>query len=225
MEAIAIEVESRSEKGTARSKGLRKSGVIPAVVYAKGRASTDIKLNALEFLRKTQGVKATQLFKLATKASDLDGQLVLIKQVQMEPIKETVTHIDFLAITEGTKIRVDVAISLVGEPAAVKFGEADLLQLAYQLEVECLPSDIPSVIEVDVSGLESGHSLHISDLPLPANVVVVGRTDLAVATLAAKRAEEAASVVAAPAAEGDAAKAEGAEAKSDDKDKEKDKSK
>lgn len=235
METVELEVTTRDEQGTAQVERLRKTGFVPAVVYAKGLKTQGIKIAGPEFSKKASRAGHSRLFRFSSTTKELNNLLTLIKDVQVEPISQRVVHVDFLAVTEGTKIRVTVPVELTGMPAGVKAGEADLIQTAFELEVLCIPSKIPARIDVNVDGLTIGHSLHASDIQLPEDVKLVSKRDQSVATVVPKRAAEeptaaaaatpaeGAAEGAAPAAEGAAPAAEGADKEKPKKEKGKDK--
>ena len=198
MKQIQIEVTDRAELGSSAMKRLRREGLIPGVVYGDSRTPSAFSVNNHTFKRTVLGQRQSQLYKLQSKNTDLNGLVVLIKELQFEPLHDQVLHVDFYAITEGHKITVSIALELVGECPAVKLGEAILNQTAYEIEVECLPSEIPDVIKVDISELVAGHAIHAGDLKLPANVVLMVDEDTSIVGALIKREEEEAPVVAAP---------------------------
>lgn len=191
MAYVELTVEGRDGKGSMLAQKLRRSGYIPAVVYSGGEEAIPIMVKGRDFVLMAKRHGHTQLFKFKSDASSLDGKLALVKSVQTEPIKETVLHIDFLRVEEGHRITVEVPIEITGECPAVKEGKALLNQTTYELEVECLPGEIPGSIKVDVSGLREGQSIHASDLVLPETAVLKSSGSLAiVSTVAPKMAEE-----------------------------------
>src|SRR5262249_34105776 len=130
------------------------------------------------------------------------------KSVQMEPVKEKVLHVDFLSVHEGHRITVTVPIELTGEAEAVKLGLMILNQTLYEAELECLPTEIPDSLVVDISNLTPGHTIHAREIPLPENARLKSDADLTVVTLLERSEEE---VAPAPVA-AEAAAAEGAAA-------------
>lgn len=211
MELIELEVRSRDEKGSSAASRLRRAGNIPAVVYSEGSDAQILTVDAHSYSRRIEGKGASQLFRFKSDTPQLDGLMTLVKSVQRDPIKGSVLHVDFLSVHEGHRITVTIPIEVIGEPVAVKHGESLLNQTLYEVDIECLPTAIPEFISVDVSAMNEGDAIHLSDIALPAGVELVSDPELAVLSVIAKRMEEEA--VAAPTAvEGAAPEAAAAEA-------------
>jgi large subunit ribosomal protein L25 len=113
-----------------------------------------------------------------------------VKDLQIEPIKGQIQHLDFLAVDEKKPIKVFVALEIRGECPSVKLGEGILNVSVHELEVECLPTQIPSVLYADVSSVTLGHSLHARDIVLPEGTKLVSDPDISVVGVALKKAEE-----------------------------------
>ena len=148
---------------------LRKEGGVPGVVYGHRTEAEPVTLDAHEFRRVYAKAGRTHLIDFV-----LDGgraQKVLIKEIQKHPRHEGPIHVDLFRIDLKEKLQIDVPIVIVGESPAVKRGDGDLLISLHSLRVECLPSDIPEAIEVDVSGLENiDDSVRVHDLHFPEGV-------------------------------------------------------
>ncbi len=190
MELKDLEIEPRTELGRLAVGRLRRTGFVPGVIYSTGLPATSIVVKELQFSRVVTGSVSTQLFRLKSANSELDGQMALVKSIQREPKKDLVLHVDFLAVSEGHRITVTVPLELFGEVAAVKLGEMILNQTLYELELECLPTEIPAQIRFDVSSLREGVSFHVKDLTLPEGVTLKSDPSLTVVTLAQKSEEE-----------------------------------
>ena len=154
-----------------------------------------------------RGAGSTQLFKFTSSNSALNGLTTLIKEVQIEPIKNRVLHVDFIALSAGHMVTVTVPVELVGENLAVREMRATLNQNEYQIEVECLPDAIPTKLTIDISPLEEGDSLHASDIVLPTGVKLKSIKGLTIVSAVSKKAadaeaaaQEAATAAAKPAA-------------------------
>ncbi|MBP1621187.1 MAG: rplY, partial [Acidobacteria bacterium] len=188
-------------------------GKAPGIVYGAGVDPTPIELdhNALIHALKNEAFHSSIL------SMKLDGkpQKVLLRDVQMHPFRAEVLHVDFQRIDEARKIHMKVPLHYVNEALspAVKLGGAIISHVANDLDVSCLPKDLPEFIEVDLSTLEAGKSVHVSEIRLPAGVVAVthGRDPVIAAAIVPKAHAEteeapaaeavAAAPVAAPAAE------------------------
>jgi large subunit ribosomal protein L25 len=151
---------------------LRHAGQLPGVLYGQGQAPQSLELGGHEFERAFTRAGHTQLVDLVVGGGQVHK--VLIKEVQISPRHHTPIHVDFHQVSLRDKIQVDVPLTFRGEAPGVKAGLGDLMPLVQTLRVECLPTDIPEAIEVDVSGLaEADAGLHVSELQLPADVVAV----------------------------------------------------
>lgn len=212
MEAIEVTVESRIDLGSLATKRLRNQGFVPAIIYTEGQEAKALMVEATQFRRQIQGKGSTQLFKLQSKDKDLNGLLAFIKSAQHEPMQGRVIHIDFYSVTEGHKITIRVPVMLIGECVPVKQKEAILNQLVHEVEIECLPTEIPSGLNIDITTLTLGHSLHARDIQLPAGVMLKEDPDAPIVSALHKKEEEAAPVVAEAAATPEAAAAAGTDA-------------
>lgn len=158
-----LRVEARDTYGKGAARRLRRDGKIPGNLYGHGMEPVAIEADqrALEQLIGSISVDNTLI------DLQLGGgrpKSVLIREIQRHPVRSDILHIDFFAIQAGEKVRVDVPIRLEGIPLGVRNAGGILQQTRYELEVECLPRDIPEFFELDVSALEIGDSLHIGDL-------------------------------------------------------------
>ena len=226
MEQKFISVSSRSDFGGPSSRRMRRTGQVPAVMYSEGSVAAPLQLNDHEYQLAVRGCKPTQIFHLKSDESTLNGQMVLIKDVQHAAVSGKLLHVDFLKVSEGHRLVVTVNLELTGECAAVKENRAFLNQNEYEIEVECLPNAIPESLKIDISDLREGGSFHASDIKLPEGVRLISAENLTVVSaisLAKKAAEEAAedaakaaAAAAAPAA-GAAAAASGAAGDKKDK--------
>ncbi|MDE0343399.1 MAG: 50S ribosomal protein L25 [Deltaproteobacteria bacterium] len=170
METVEVPVEAR-QAGNKRDAGrLRRDGKLPGVVYGRGTDGFAVQVDNLELRRRVGHLEGSHLLRLKSEAGAVDGKLVLIKQIQYNPVTHAIAHIDFYEVDVSRKITLMVGLHFVGRPEGVIHGGV-LQPIMRELEVECLPLDIPAEIEVDVSALEIGHSLKAGDITLPPNVV------------------------------------------------------
>src|SRR5215472_2283419 len=184
------------------SRRLRHHGRLPAVIYGSRTAAASIELDAHEFERVYARSGRTQLIDLVIESGR--PHKVLVKEVQVSPRRNNVLHVDFHQVSLSERLQVDVPISVTGEAEPVRAGEADVLQVLHAVKVECVPTLIPEVIEVDISGLaEVDDAVRLSDLRLAAGVTAVGEPDEVIVKLAARLVV--AEVEAAPTAEEEAA--------------------
>ncbi len=195
------------------TRRLRHEGRLPAVLYGQRAAAASIELDTHEFERVFARAGRTQLIDLVV--DEGRPHKVLVKEVQVSPRYNTVLHVDFHQVSLRERLQVEVPVHVTGEAEPARAGEADVLQVLHTIRVECVPTRIPEVIEIDISGLaEIDAAVRIADVQLPEGVTAVGDPDDVVVKLAARRVvleEEAAPEAAEEEAEAEAA-AEGEEA-------------
>ena len=168
------------------ARRLRRQGRLPAVVYGHSVAATTIDVDAHEFERVFTRTGKTQLIDLVVESGR--PSKVLVKELQISPRRNTPLHVDFHQVSLREKLQVEVPVVVSGEAQPVKAGEADVLQVIHTLRVECLPTDIPEAIEVDVSGLDHVDAgIRVSELQLPDGVTAVPDPEELVVKLAARR--------------------------------------
>lgn len=201
---IEIKAEPRSLQGTGASRRLRRESKVPGILYGAGKDAQPIQLDHKELF-----------FKLKTEAfhsSILDMEIgsdklqVLLRDYQMHPFKMQVLHADFQRVAADRKIHMKIPLHFVNADIApgVKVAGGAVQHIANELDITCLPKDLPEFIEVDLKDLHAGHSIHVSGLKLPAGVESVALAkgdDITVATIVMTRAmtaEEEAAELAAP---------------------------
>lgn len=193
MEEITLDAQLREETGKAKVKDLREQGLIPAVVYGEGKASMAIKVSHHELVRLLhQHRLENAVLNLKIKDDKKNKpRSCLIKDIQHDPVTGDVIHVDFNEVSLTKVIKVNVPVAAKGEPAGVKQEGGSLEHILWEVEVECLPTDIPKEIEVDVSQLKMGESIHVRDIKFPANIKVMNSPDAMVLLVAAPVKEEA----------------------------------
>jgi large subunit ribosomal protein L25 len=198
MKFVAFE---RKLQGTGASRRLRHAGKVPGIVYGAGEpAVIELDHNALFHAMKKEAFHSSIL------DMEVDGKStqVLLRDYQMHPYKQQVLHVDFQRVDATTKITKKVPLHFIGEAEspAVKTDKGTVNHVLTQLEITCLAQQLPEFIEVDLSGLTMGHSIHVNDLKLAEHIKIVthGKPNPVVATPVPAAAEEVI-VVAAPVAE------------------------
>lgn len=166
MSEITLEVEVREKTGKGAGRSLRRAGKVPAVVYGKTVEPVGLQIDTPTVQRLLQSGASGGLIRLKYNGNN---QMVLLKDVQLDPVMGTPVHVDFHAIALDQEVQVDVPIVLVGEDQRVNDGGV-LAQNLRELAISCLPTAIPESISVDVSGLETGNNLTVGDLELPEGV-------------------------------------------------------
>ncbi len=168
MAEITLNVESGRPLGSRPSGRLRTAGKIPGVVYGHGMAPVPVAIAARD-LRAALTTEAGLNALLSLKIGDTT-HLAIAKSLQRHPVRQTVTHVDFQVVRRDEIVTADVRIALVGEAEAVHRAEGTVDQEMLTLQIKAKPGDVPAVIEVDISSLEIGDSLRVSDLELPEGV-------------------------------------------------------
>jgi large subunit ribosomal protein L25 len=167
MERVKIEVRARDGRGTKDAKALRADGHIPGVIYSATSDTEAIVLNARDLRHALSGAGMHAVFDVS-----IDGKKtrpVLIKEFQLDPVRDRVIHVDLHEIRLDQKINTSVTVHLEGHAEGVNMGGA-LSQPTHQVHVEALPADLVETITVDVSALEIGQSIRLSDVTPPAGI-------------------------------------------------------
>jgi large subunit ribosomal protein L25 len=185
-----LNVELRAKTGKGISRQLRLAGRIPGIVYGKGFNATAVSVDQRELLKTLSGDAGQSTLITLKGADELNGAVVIVADMLLNPIKGTPRHVDLHKVNMDEKVRVEVKVRLKGTAKGVKDG--GLLEFVkHSVELECLPALIPAHIDVDVTTLTIGHSIHVSDLQLPANVRLLDDQKAAIVSVIGKTKEEA----------------------------------
>lgn len=181
---LSVSKRENSGKGVARS--LRAAGRVPAIIYGHGREPQALSINTRDLEKLLEHISAEN----TVIDLDLDGtnSRTLIREIQRHPFKRQILHVDFQELVAGEKVIVRVPVILIGVPDGVRMDGGILDQTMRELEVEVDPANIPNHIEVDVTKMVIGSSMHVSDITLPDGVEVVAEEDASVAVVSAPRA-------------------------------------
>jgi large subunit ribosomal protein L25 len=212
MEQFEIEVSSRTGSGSAEARRVRKSGRIPAIVYSHGEAGLPTSVVYNEFIKVARQAKSSQLFTIKSEDKTINGRRAVVKEVQKDHLQGTVLHVDFQAISENEELTIRVAVRPVGEAPGVKLDGGILTVVAHELSIRCLPKHIPQHLDVDISALRIGSSIHAEELKLPEGVKLAGNPGETIVSVVAVRANAEDEAAATPAAGAAAAPAAGAAA-------------
>ncbi|MFT3989926.1 MAG: 50S ribosomal protein L25 [Luteolibacter sp.] len=164
----SLKAAPRARTGSGRLNQMRREGWIPSVVYGRGIESHNLKVDAKIF-NELLAHSSSENFLINLDVEGEGSQLAFLQTVQHDPLSGAVLHVDFLAIDENTHITAHIPAHLNGECAGVKAGGL-LEQYVHAIEITCLPNDLPETIEVDVTKLAIGDSLHIGDIAYPQGV-------------------------------------------------------
>nr|WP_321265015.1 50S ribosomal protein L25 [uncultured Sphaerochaeta sp.] len=181
----SLKAKPRTEDfGSAGARRLLRGGQIPAVIYGK-KDPVHIALDAREFTNKMRHFSETALLKVAVGRKHYE---VLLKDYQEDLMRGEIKHVDFYEVTRGQALRTLVAVVLKGSPIGTREGGV-LDQVLHEIEIECLPKDLPDSIEADVSHLEINQALHLSDMKFPETIKVLEDMSRTVASVKGVKAE------------------------------------
>jgi large subunit ribosomal protein L25 len=175
METIGMEVQKREALGKEAAKKMRREGIIPAVIYGPTIDTTPLAINFKDISKIVDtGGRENVLIDLKIKGINKTPltKTVIIKDIQRDPVKRNINHVDFLEVQMDRVIRVSVPVHITGEAKGVEVGGI-LQHETRELEVECLPSNIPDSIDVDVTDLDIGESLHVRDITVHGDVKIL----------------------------------------------------
>src|SRR6266849_6683373 len=184
---ISLSASPRQATGKGGARQARFRGKVPAVIYGHGRASQPLELEAKALEKALHGIEpASTIIELS-----VDGTPVktLIREIQRHPVRPDIIHVDFYEIHAAEKVKLRVPVHLVGNPDGVRNAGGVLDQVTRDVEIEVLPEQIPDRVELDVTALKIGDSLHVRHLQIP-NVTILTHSDLTIATVVPPRAEE-----------------------------------
>src|SRR2546423_844337 len=187
-------------------KKLRANGRVPAIIYGRQTEPKTLEINRIEFQDLIhQSASENLLLDLAVPEDSKPKRLVLVKEIQHHPLSGAVLHVDLHEVAEDEKVTVMVPVETAGEAVGVKTDGGVLEHVLFKIKVRALPKDLPEVIEVDVSHLVIGQSIHLGDIKAPPGVEILGDKAVSVIAVAAPitEAQEAAATEAAAAATGE----------------------
>ncbi len=179
MKVIEIEATTRTEIRKNKVKKLRKDNKVPVVIYGEG--SMPLTIDSADALKIFKSRHDNFLIKLS-----IDGDKekdALLKDIQLDPVKNVVSHLDFLELIKGKTITTKIPLNLEGTPEGVKLGGI-IEHFLWEVTVECLPKDIPEIFKLDISDLNMGDSLHVKDLKIDEGIKMVDKPDQVILTIA-----------------------------------------
>ena len=188
---VVLQAKNREKAGSAESRRIRKAGRIPAVIYGRSGKAVSIDLDSSEFIKSTKGISESTIVKVDVSGSQNKSYDAFVKDTQRNILDGKILHIDFYEVESGVALRAKVSIILNGNPIGVREGGM-LENPVHEIEIECLPKDLPERIEIDISGLKANQSLHVRDIPLAEGVKLLSNPDQVVALVKFAKAEAAA---------------------------------
>ncbi len=189
---MKLKANLRTESGKSLVKRLRASGVVPAVIYGPHTQPVSVGVGAteLEDLLHHASSENVLVDLQIEEAGQTKNRLALIQEVQHHPVTDAVLHVDFHELSATEKFRTVVPVRALGEPEGVKTGGGVLEYVMRELHVECLPKDLPDMVEVNVEALQIGQSIHVRDVKPPAGVTFLDDADQPVFIVVAPVVEE-----------------------------------
>ena len=184
MEQVAIEGFVRKPSGKGGARALRRTGAIPAIFYGPETESIPIQVtkSSLEKTLKKQ-TSENILYQLTIKGNDPETvKTAMLKELQQNPIDREILHLDFYEVSLFKEIDVTVGLKIIGKATGVEKGGI-LQEISRDLEIRCLPTNIPNHIEVDVTALDIGDSIHVSDIKLPEGILILSDAHLTLVTV------------------------------------------
>ncbi|MDR2951989.1 MAG: 50S ribosomal protein L25 [Treponema sp.] len=211
MSKVVLQAKNRQITGSAESRRIRRVGRIPAVIYGRSGKAVSVDLDSVDFIQGVKGISESTIVTVEVDGKSYDA---FVKDTQRNIINGKILHIDFYEVESGIALRAKVSLHLHGNPIGVREG-GNLENPLHEIEIECLPKDLPERIEIDISGLKVNQSLHVRDIPLAEGIRLLSNPEQVVALVKFAKAEAvtpAAAEAAAEAAPGAAAPAAGAPA-------------
>jgi large subunit ribosomal protein L25 len=186
MATVSLTAKPRDAVGTGNARKLRQTGEVPAVIYGHSREAQSLSLNSRELEKLLSQIAGTSTVVELT----MDGKTArtLIREVQRHPFKKQVLHVDFQELVAGEKVTLRVPLRFQGTPVGVRESGGILEETMHQITLRVDPANIPDHIDVDVTAIAIGHSVHIRDLNLPEGAEVMDDEDAPVAIVSAPRA-------------------------------------
>jgi large subunit ribosomal protein L25 len=187
-----LTVQRRTEAGRNAIKKLKAAGMVPGVIYGAAQETVNLQVNGRELLNvlaRASGENILVELEIQDGAATQNA-LAMIQEVQHHPLQREILHIDFHAVSAHETVSAEVPIETVGEAVGVKVHGGLLEHILRYLEVECLPGDLPQVIQVDVTNLDVGQSLHVRELNLPSGVEAITDPEQTVVAVVESRVEE-----------------------------------
>ncbi len=185
--SVVLDVEIREETGTGNAREARRNGIVPGVVYGGDDAAVPVSMKFNEVLRALNSGQFLQ--SMIEISHEGKKQKVLTKDVQFHPVSDMPVHVDFFRVTNKTIIEVEVSVNFIGDEVSPGLKGGGVLNVVrHAIEVKCPAGNIPDQIDVDISNMEIGDSIHISEVTLPKDVKpAISDRDFTIATVLASR--------------------------------------
>lgn len=190
MERPVLSAEIREGVGKERARKLRAKGLIPAIFYSPRSQSIPLVIDSKEFVKtlQTEAGENVLIDLNIRKGDQAERRVVMVKEIQIDPLQRTTLHTDFYEVAMDEMVTVEVPIHLVGKPEGIKVGGI-LEQIRREIQIQCLPGNIPKRIDVDVSSLKIGDSIHVQDIQVEEAKILFD-TNFTIATVVPPVVEE-----------------------------------
>jgi large subunit ribosomal protein L25 len=185
-----LNAQKRDDLGKGASRSLRRAGRVPAVLYGRDLESIHLSVDAHEAEQLFHSISVENTIVDVTVDGEKKAYPTLVREIQTHPWRESLLHIDFLRIQEGVEVDVEIPVELIGVPVGVRLQGGVLEQIVHELEVSCIPSKIPESFQLDVTELDVGDSLHVSDVSLPEGVEILTSPEQTICAVAIPRVVE-----------------------------------
>lgn len=185
--SVVLDITVRENTGTGNAREARRNGMVPGIIYGGDEAPMPV---AVKFNEMIKAINSGQfLSNMVELSHDGNVQKVIAKDVQFHPVKDMPVHVDFYRVTAKSIIEVEVSVNFIGEDVSPGMKEGGALNVVrYAIEVKCPAGDIPDTIDVDISAMQIGDSIHISEINLPKGVTpAITDRDFTIATIIASR--------------------------------------
>ena len=187
MSQVVLQAKNRQKSGSGEANKIRRAGRIPGVLYGRSGKAISIDLDALEFINGIKNISESTIVKVEVDGKPYDA---FVKDTQRNIMDGKILHVDFYEVESGVALRARVSINLKGTAIGVREGGVLEFPL-HEIEVECLPKDLPERIEVDISGLGVNQSIHVRDIPLSSAIRLISASDQVVALVKFAKEEKA----------------------------------
>lgn len=197
METVEIQVEPRELGSKGKIKQIRRAGILPGVIYGPKIETVPLQIDRKEFVTRVAGLEGSHLVRIKSASPLLADKVALVKAMEFHPVTGEILHADLYEVDLTERIEVKVPLHFVGKAEGVVKGGI-LQPIVREIEVECLPMDIPEYLTVEVTSLDIGDAVHITELSMPEGVKAIYETNLTLVTVVPPTVEEAPAVEAAP---------------------------
>ncbi|MBV0899438.1 MAG: 50S ribosomal protein L25/general stress protein Ctc [Wolbachia endosymbiont of Fragariocoptes setiger] len=171
---MIINAELRSITGTKAMHTLRKNGLIPGIIYGKGRDNINYTLSGKEFVKQYKQL-STQLVEINISGKK---EYAIVRDIQLHVVKDTIQHIDFQFVDKSSEVKIDIPLLFINESKSPGIKLGGILNILCRfITVKCSPDSIPKAVEVDLSGKMIGQSIHINDIKLPDGIKLAGHEE------------------------------------------------